>query len=279
MDKFREDGFIELDNCFADIEISELESVITKFFISQALKIGEYRELALSVKNDSSLTNKDRFASIYEAMEENDKEALYQVQNFFPSSQSARKIFSDEFLKVCANYMDVSDVDLLLVEGPAVFVNRPNTERLLYKWHAEAHYYPKRRNFLNVWFPVFCDKTKGNGTMSFKVSSHKRDFPFAEYSGFNKDSENTANYFKQFDIPSNLLESYEEHFCETGRGSVVLFDRRLVHRSNNNSSSDYSVSIVARIWEHSNDVTLSGSMSSKPYGGDIGRSDFYVSDL
>ena len=275
---FEKKGFFETDEVFSDSEMNLLESVIVKLFLSQAKKIGEYSDLAISLSKDTKISNKDKFVAIYEAMEESDKEALYQVQKLLPSSNIARNIFSDCFLNKCSEFMSVDDVELLLVDGPAVFVNRPKTDRLRYKWHSEAHYYPKRRNFLNVWFPIFGNKTKENGTMSFKVGSHKKDFPFSEYSGFNKDSENKANYFRQYEIPSNFLKDYEEHFCEVKRGGCVLFDRSLAHRSNNNPSEDYSFAIVARVWEHSNDLTISGSLSATPYGGDVGRANLNVSD-
>ena len=276
MNEIKENGFIQINDYLSEDRLIETETVITKLYISQALKIEEYRKLALSLQKNTSLSNKDKLTSIFEAMEVNDKEALYQVQNLFPSSQFARKIFNEKFLLLCAQYMNVSDVNLLLLDGPGIFINRPNTDRLKYKWHSEAHYYPKRRNFLNVWFPIFGDKTKDNGTMSLKVKSHKKDFPFSEYSGYNKDTENKANFFQQYEIPSNLLASYDEHFCEIKRGGIVFFDRSLVHRSNNNISADYSLAVVARIWEHSNDLTLSGRLATTPYGGDLGRSNMFV---
>jgi hypothetical protein len=267
-------GYVEIDNFFELNELDKLEGAIIKLFLSQAKKIGEYRDLALSLSKDKNITNKDKLVSLYEAMEEADKKALYQVQNFFPSSQIIRRIFSENFLTKCSELTNVNDVELLLVEGPALFVNRPNTERLLYKWHSEVHAYPKRRNFINVWFPIFGDKTLNNGTMSFKVDSHKRDFPFSKYSGFNKDTENKSNNITQWEIPSQLLTEYDEHFCQIKRGGCVFFDKSLVHRSNNNPSNDYSFAIVARVWEHSNDLTISGSMA-----GDIGRANLYVEDV
>jgi hypothetical protein len=276
---FENDGYVELSNFFTSSEIDKLESVVVKLFLSQAKKIGEHRDLALSLSSDGSLSNKDKFVSLYEAMDINDKEALYQVQKLLPSSQFIRDIFSDRFFRKCSEFINVDDVELMLADGPAIFVNRPNSERLLYKWHSEAHYYPKRRNFLNVWFPIFVDKIKTNGTMSFKVGSHKRDFPFSEYRGYNKDTENKSNYYNQYEIPANLLSDYGEHFCEVNRGGVVFFDRSLVHRSNNNPTSDYSFAVVARVWEHSNDLTISGLMSATPFGGDVGRSDLHVSDV
>ena len=276
MNTFESDGYIEFDSFFEENSLSRLEKLVTSFYITQAQKIGDYRDLTESLIIDDSKSDYERLSAIHEAMERDDKEALYQVQMFLPSSQSVRKIFNSELLDLCASTMKISDTDSLLIDGPGLFVNRPNTERLLYKWHSEAHYYPKRRTFLNIWFPIFHDKSKTNGTMSFKVGSHKTDFPFAEYIGFNKDTENKANHFKQYDIPANLVSGYTEHFCEIKRGGLVLFDRRLVHRSNDNTSENYSFAIVARIWDPSNDLTLSGSISTTPYGGDIGRSNLIV---
>ena len=273
---FNEEGFIELDDFFEEKDIDRIENLLTKFFLFQASKIAEYKDLSESLKVDSSKKDFEKLSSIHEAMEKDDKEALYQVQKFFPSSQSIREIFNSKFLDLCGGILGGSDTDSLLIDGPGLFVNRPNTERLLYKWHSEAHYYPKRRNFLNVWFPIFNDKSKDRGTMSFKVSSHKQDFPFSEYRGFNKDSENKANYFTQYEIPSNLLNGYSEHFCNVKRRGLVIFNRSLVHRSNNNPSDKYSFAVVARVWEPSNDLTISGSLAATPYGGDIGRANLIV---
>lgn len=279
MTKMKDDGFVQQDNFFTDEDLTQLEHVITKLYLSQALKIFEYRGLALSLQNDTSLSNKDRFVSIYEAMEAKDKDALYQVQKLLVSSPSVKKIFNKKFLLQCAKFLNISDVDLLLLDGPGIFINRPNTQRLLYKFHSEKHFYPKRRNFLNIWFPLFGDKTKDNGTMSLKVKSHTKDFPFTEYSGYNKSTENKSNFYRQYEIPSNLLETYDEHICEVKRGGVILFNSNLVHKSNSNLSKSYSFAGVARIWEHSNDLTLSGDLKATPYGNDLGRADMFVKDI
>ena len=34
------------------------------------------------------------------------------------------------------------------MHGPNIFIDKPKTKRLLYKWHSEANFYPKRRGFL-----------------------------------------------------------------------------------------------------------------------------------
>ena len=169
-----------------------------------------------------------------------------------------------------------SQTNAVLLDGTALFVTRPRTDRLLYKWHSEAHYYPKRRRFYNIWFPLFSDKKIENGTMSFKTKSHLVDFPFADYQGFNKDSEGKSNYFIQYEIPENLLTDYSEHFCEIPRTSLIIFHRNLVHRSNQNLSDEYSVAVVARVWDPTADLTLSGAIGATPYGNNIGRPNLIV---
>jgi ectoine hydroxylase-related dioxygenase (phytanoyl-CoA dioxygenase family) len=265
----RDDGFVSIKDFFTQKELESFEECIVDLYLLQAKKISDYRQRAIEIES-SGQSNFEKFSSIYELMEANDKEALYQVQKFLPSSPTARKIFNDRFTSLTEALL-CSPSHNLLIDGPALFVNRPRTERLLYKWHSEAHYYPKRRRFLNIWLPLFTKKTKDNGTMSFRVASHKRDFPFSDYQGYNKDTQNKANYFIQYEIPENLVLGYREHWCEVEPKDLVIFDRSMVHTSNQNISDHYSVAVVARVWDPSEDLTLSGSMAATPYGGNIGR--------
>ena len=274
---FAEKGFLVLENFFHSDDLSELEACVVDLYAQQAVKIAEYQAQVRKVQ-DSDESDFLKFQSIYELMEKDDKEALYQVQKFFGSSPVARSIFNETFLQVTQDLLSASR-NTLLVDGPALFINRPRTDRLRYKWHSEAHYYPKRRRFVNVWFPLFSSKNRDNGTMSFKVGSHVRDFPFSDYQGFNKDSEGKANHFIQYEIPDNFLSSYPEHWCENDRGDLVLFHRSLVHTSNENCSDEYSVAVVARVWDPTDDLTLSGSLAALPYGGNLGRPGLRVDPL
>lgn len=243
-----------------------VESHITRLYRTQCRKIGAYRD---RFTEDCALTD------ILEMMEANDKEALYQVQKWIYQSQEVRALFDAEFMRLAADFIGTDGPFLL--EGPALFVNRPQSQRLLYKWHSEQHYYPKRRNFVNIWLPLFSRRTKENGAMSVKIGSHRRDFPFSEYTGYNKDTEGKGNHFVQYEIPAYFLDGYEERTCETDRGDVVLFHRQLVHTSNPNVTDGYSFAMVARVWDPTHDLTLSGDMGAKPYNlTGAGRADLVV---
>ena len=234
--EINEKGFSTLKDFFGQNELIAFEECIVALFLLQAQKIGEYRDEAIRIQ-ESSLSNFEKFCSIYEMMEQNDKEALYQVQKFLTSSPQARALFNNKFLALTGSILG-SNKNRVLVDGPALFVNRPNTERLLYKWHSEAHYYPKRRRFLNIWLPLFDAKSKNNGTMSFKEGSHKRDFPFSDYQGYNKDTQNKSNFFIQYEIPPNLLSEYKEHWCEVNPKDLIIFHKNMVHTSNQNTSKN-----------------------------------------
>ena len=252
---FAERGFVHLPAFFNREGLEYLdnaEATIRDLYAMQARKCGYT----------------GRWPELLDEMEAADKEALYQVQKMLPSSHVRRVV--DLIGGGLLPYREEA-YGCELIEGPGLFINRPGTDRLLYRWHSEAHYYPKRRRFVNVWIPLFGDKTKANGAMSFKVGSHKRDFPFAEYQGYDRASLGRPNHFVQYEIPDSFLTEYEDHVCEAQRGDVILFDRALVHRSNRNTTDQYSFALVARIWDASDDLTIAGDMAAKPYGGDIGR--------
>ena len=270
-----DDGFVQINDFFSEEEISSFEDIVVEFFMLQAEKIGDYRESVLALRESDS-SPFEKFCEIHEMLETSDKDALREVHNFFPSSPYVRDIFSKKFRSLCEDLLG-SKNNRLLIDGPGLFANRPDTDRLLTKWHSEVHYHPKRRKLLNIWFPIFDAKTKKNGTMSFKVKSHLKDFPFSEHIGYTKESENKKNYLIHYEVPENFLSGMKEHFCVANKGDVVLFDRSLIHRSNRNLTKKYSVAIVARAWDPIDDLTLSGRLAVKPYGaGDLGRANLVV---
>ena len=156
-----------------------------------------------------------------------------------------------------------------MFNGPSLFINKPKSKRLLYKWHSESHYYPKRRRFLNIWIPLFTSKNLVNGTMSFKEQSHKKTFPFTQYIGYDKESKGKKNHFIQYEIPNNFLDEFSEHFCINEPGDLIVFHKNLVHKSNLNKSERYSFALVMRVWTPLDDLTFSGKMGIRPYDEDF----------
>ncbi len=58
---------------------------------------------------------------------------------------------------------------------------------------------------------------------------------------------------------------------------LVMFNTNLADNFKVNTSDQYSFVIVARVWDPSEDLTLSGNVDATPYGGNLGRQNLVVS--
>lgn len=272
---FDNKGYVILKDFF-DLESQRrCEKAIAQLYAQQAYKIAPYRKLM--TKHYTEYTTYDDICEIYNMMEENDKEALYQVHSMITESFFVRKFANHEGLVDLAAALIDLEKDAALVNGMGVFVNKPGTNRLLYKWHTAEHGYPKRRKCLSVWLPLFIPKTEKNGVMWMAEGSHRRQFPFVEYTGYRSSDKGKANQLTQREIPAYLIENYKKVPAVAKPGDVVLFHHSLVHTSSVNNSNEISFAGVIKVWEAGRDYTLSGNIAATPYSGsDFGRADLIV---
>jgi hypothetical protein len=280
IDEFRYSGMAIARGVISQQTIGFAEEALLQLYLMQARKITEHREDVRRLEDlDEPPSAREALTFILDRLEAADKGPLYQVQKMLPQNWSVRNLFGPRFLSEImplvfdgvADYKWM-DVDAMLVEGPGLFVNRPREQRLLYKWHSEAHYYPKRRNFINVWLPIFGPRSSSNGAMSLLPGSHTKNWDFAEYQGYNHDTLGKQHHFVQYEIPESELKGFldNEVVVDVAPGDAVFFHRNLVHRSNLNTSGEYAFAIVARVWTPAEDLTLAGNMAVTPYGGDNG---------
>ena len=264
--KFNETGICILKNVLKKKELDLFYNTLLNITFYHLRKIKENKNSITKIYN-SSLPLGDKLSKILELYEKNDKEALYQLQKLYSSSIELRNIIGTKFLiKEFKKLLELKENQPLLIDGPGIFINRPKTKRLLYKWHSESHYYPKRRNFLNIWFPIFFNKSEKNGTMFIKEKSHLlNDLPFNEYQGFDKSSENKKNHFIQYEVPENFVKNLKTFKSNLNVGDLLVFHRKSIHTSTPNLSKKYSFAIVFRVWDISKDLTMSGDLAVSPY--------------
>ena len=269
--KFNETGICILKNVLKKKELDLFYNTLLNITFYHLRKIKENKNSITKIYN-SSLPLGDKLSKILELYEKNDKEALYQLQKLYSSSIELRNIIGTKFLiKEFKKLLELKENQPLLIDGPGIFINRPKTKRLLYKWHSESHYYPKRRNFLNIWFPIFFNKSEKNGTMFIKEKSHLlNDLPFNEYQGFDKSSENKKNHFIQYEVPENFVKNLKTFKSNVNVGDLLVFHRKSIHTSTPNLSKKYSFAIVFRVWDISKDLTMSGDLAVSPYR-DVGN--------
>jgi hypothetical protein len=279
--EFDKNGILCLKNCITKNSLNFFYQTLLDLSYFHLKKVGKH-STKLKRIYDSKKKIGEKLSSMYEVFEKNDKEMLYQMQRLFVSSNNLRNLLETvEITKVFRELLKVKKNVPLLMDGPGIFVNRPKTKRLLYKWHSESHYYPKRRNFLNIWLPIFDNKNDKNGTMYIKKKSHLlQDLPFNEYQGFDKNSENKKNHFVQYEVPSNFVDNLETYKAELDVGDLLIFHRKSVHTSTYNYSKKYSFAAVFRIWDMSKDLTINGSLGVQSYkDAGNGRPDLLVENL
>lgn len=276
---FAERGYLHVRGPLSQDGIAAFENAVIDLYMMQAGKIGEYRDLVRSIRamREECTTRYDIICTLVKALEATDKAAAYQVQKMFTRSQRVRSLFDDFFMNLCGNLIGANPATTL-IDGPALFVNQPTVNRLLYRWHTEALYYPKRRRFVNVWLPMFAPRTVENGAMSLRVGSHKRAWTpaeISEYGGWDKAAEGKRDQFVQLEVCENFLTEYPRHECVSEPGDAILFDRNLVHTSNPNVSDSPAFAVVCRVWDPTDDLTLSGDMEVT-FGNNLGRAGLVV---
>jgi hypothetical protein len=268
--EFNENGFAVFRGVLGDERVS-LEQSIARCYALQALKIVALRD-AFPKDDPVELDTVDDLDRAIDALETVDKEAAYQALPLIAQSPGGRTFANSDVIADVASTLMGCPRELVLVGPPSPFVNRPRSRRLLYRWHSEAHYYPKRRNFLNLWAPLYRPKNTDNGTMWFAVGSHKLvDLPFVEYQGYDDETFGKRNHFVQYEVPASFISDCEKVAVQAEPGDLVAFHRSTVHTSSENPSDTTSYAVVCRAWEPRGDLTLSGNLAATPYGGDYGR--------
>lgn len=252
MQNLNDKGYTIYRNFLSEDELSKWEDAIRSLFHYQALKLGFYSH------------DMDELLIFFESKS---KVAGYQCALQCESSLGGKQFVSlPKFDKL---FKDILGSDFLTILGPFLLTNIPESKRLIYHWHTEYHFHPKRKNFVNVWIPVFRSKKAGNGTLVLGEATHKKHWEFVEYSGYDKDNLGDKKAYTQYETVIN--EPIDEVVLELDRKDIVIFDGNLLHKSTINKSNDVTYATSIRVFDTSKDPTLSANMIVQPYvGHDIG---------
>lgn len=178
-------------------------------------------------------------------------------------TQAGHALASNGAMMLKASELLSAPAGRLIVSGPSFFLNIPDNNTRKYSWHSEQNWYPKRRRFLNVWCPIISDRTDSN-SMAVKVGSHKKDwFYFSEYTGYGAEGGADANV--QYEVPSSFLSEFSEEVPAVKVTEALFFDGRLVHRSLDNLSEKPLFTLVFRVFDYIDDLTLSSNWAEVPY--------------
>jgi len=268
---FQEKGYTIFKNFFDEETITNWENTIISFYSLQAKKMGFQQSL------ESTPNLIDDLMMFFE---DKSKEAGYQVSMQIGESLGARQLVTyPKLLQIYSEMLNQDDETMTVFVNPILLRNMPTSKRLLYHWHSETNYHPKRKNFVNIWFPTFRDKTEKNGTLCFSEGSHKKkDWDFVEYTGYDEESFNKKNEFTQYETLEEELKDYKKIPVLAKRKDLVIFYQNLVHTSSSNSTDKISYATAFRIFNIHNDLTLSGAMDVQPYTkNDLGYPNMRIS--
>lgn len=271
--KFKDLGYYVLKNFWSSEEINSFHLSFDDLLKMQLNKMGLLDEKKTFLNIEDSI----QYLSVL--LEKNNRNAFDQVMQMQREMYlNTMTLFNkNELIEVSSELLGCSKLRLKIHQDGCL-VNFPKNQSRLYRYHSEEHYYPYRRNFLNVWFPLVNDKTSENGTMYIRPKGHLRDYrQFSEFSGFSsvkKATMSESENLYQLDIPDIDMENLEIMPMELNVGDLVLFHQNMPHTSSINSSSHPSFAYILRIYDFTNDRTLSNNNGVKRYSIDAARNGF-----
>jgi len=200
------------------------------------------------------------------ALNEKSSNALDEVFEMLRNTSEGHRLAANKNLNFISQKLLLEKSNKkLIISGPSFLINIPGSNERKYTWHAEQNWYPKRRNFLNIWCPIINDRVNEN-SMAVMTSSHKQDwFYFSEYSGYDEKIDKNENAYVQYEIPSSFLKSYEAEIPPVKLGEGLFFNGKLVHRSLENKSNEILITMLFRVFDYSEDLTLSSYWGDVPY--------------
>jgi len=246
---YKKQGFSIVD-LFLESEIKNLENTLLDLLKMQAKKI------RINVSENDNLDSLcSKIQNIY-------PKALDEVFGMFRNSSVGHKLASNNLLQEYSmKFLETTNP--VIISGPSFFINIKSNKTRKYTWHSEQNWYPKRRNFLNVWCPIIYNRPE-NESMAMLIGSQNKDwFYFSEYTGYDGNFDPSANV--QYEIPDNFIKDYTEVIPKVDKGQAIFFDGRLVHRSVNTQFEHPVYTIVFRAFDYTNDLTLSSNWADIPY--------------
>jgi len=255
---YKKNGFIMLPGFFSRTDFEDLLSTAESIMKMQIQKLG----IKVLERPSAEIDLSRPFETLVETLYTSDQNAFENAVAMLPLTAAGRRLASNaDLLKICSNLLEAPE-DILIMSGPNLRCNYPGQTKRLYTWHSEAHWYPKRRNFLNVWIPFYREKMEGNGTMLLKRGSHTQQWDFAEFQGYTKNDSESA---LQYEVPDSEVQTYESVAVNQPEGTLIAFDKNTVHSSSVNTSGTITYSLEFRCYDYRRDLTVAFGSGERPY--------------
>jgi ectoine hydroxylase-related dioxygenase (phytanoyl-CoA dioxygenase family) len=241
-----------MEKIFKDIEEKGF-GVVKNFFDKKELLIFEKLIFDFSIQQVKKIT-KRKFKNINELsifLFNNNLEILRETVEATPYLMGSKVFLANSKIikllkKIFGKY------EKIYTTGPHIFYKNNIIKTRVYKPHTEQSYYPLRKSFFNLWFPLFFEKNKYNGSMTVFEGSHKIKSRI-------KKSRTVDNYytkgFEQLEVVNSSLKNLKKTILEIPVGDLVVFHKDLVHLANTNSTKIISCHGEIRVYDYKKDQT------------------------
>lgn len=225
IENYNSDGYVIEKDIISMDKIIEFENTLKRL-----ININENTSLPEALKN----------------LEKNDKTKFYNLctKEIWFTTSGLSLICDSKLLETVSKIFGSKPGNLSPV-GHAIFWNDPSCERLQYKWHQEASYYPNHKNIISIWFPIINDILLESGPMIIAKGSHKKHL---DYTKIGKD-----NHVTQLEVDEKMINNFQHTPCVTKRGDAVIFHQNAIHKTGINTSNTPRTSGIIRFADLTNE--------------------------
>lgn len=232
---FRDNGFIVLEDAISS-EMSE-DLTIELLHLVRAQNCQEVQVPDIEELDQGSRV--ELLLKCLYALEQKDHEYIRRIHDALRECPALLRVISSRRICETVNVLLGQKHEKVLFPRPhSVRIDMPHDEAFVLKWHQEVHYAPKDANLVQLWAPAVNDITLENGALRVLPGSHN--------GGIAKTIDFVPEFgHAQYTVVPEHIAKYDEKIVEMKRGDVLLFDKRLIHRSGLNSSTTPRLTVIS----------------------------------
>ena len=188
--------------------------------------------------------NEDLFHQKMKEFRKNDPQSFGAMYDTLRTNISLMQLVAGDVLIDNATQFLRKKPEEISMSDPVVRLDAPGDDRNSHGWHQERAYFPHNRDGLNgmvCWIPLL-DCNKENGAILVCAGSHKEGLLNTVREKKTSISETT-----RITISEDYTKKYESIDVEANQGDAVFFNMLLFHRSGENISNEFRITVQNRL--------------------------------
>ena len=151
---FNQHGF-QVYDIFDKKQIINIEIEFYNQILLQAFKLGIIKTFTPN-PYDKKIDPNSIHNLVKKVNKKNKKSIDFAIQSL-RETPGFYRLVNNKVLEIISKLLNCPET-ILKIHFDGILVNIPGNKKRLYKFHSESHYYPYRKNFVNLWMPIIVDK-------------------------------------------------------------------------------------------------------------------------